>query len=76
MASLIPVVGLMKTLLEEERADLRKFDENVGARWGKLAREQEDEMRRLGVPYLDGEDGVNKGKILAFLGDLISAGNE
>ena len=63
-------------LEEEETAELRRFDEGVVVKWGELVREQEDEMKSLGVPYLDAEDRESKGKMLAFLEDLISAGNE
>jgi len=56
--------------------ELRKFDESVVTKWRESVSEQEDEMRKLEVPYFDGEDGENKGKILTFLEDLMSAGNE
>jgi hypothetical protein len=64
--------------LEEEKGELKMFDESVLIKWGEVVREQEDEMRRLGVPYIGGgdEEGENRGKMLAFLEDLISAGNE
>ena len=69
---------LTKMLLEEEKGELKTFDESVLMKWGDVVREQEDEMRRLGVPYFGGGDGEgeNRGKMLAFLEDLISAGNE
>jgi len=64
--------------LEEEKGELKRFDESVLQKWGELGREQEDEMRRLGVPYFEGDDGEgeNRVKMLAFLEDLISTGNE
>ena len=71
-------MGLTKTLLEEEKGELKTFDESVLMKWGEVVREQDDEMRRLGVPYFGGGDGEgeNRGKMLAFLEDLISTGNE
>lgn len=63
----------MKILLEEERKELREFDENVVLKWGELVCEQGKEMERLGVPYFGIEGGEeNRGKMLAFLEDFVS----
>ena len=65
--------GLIKTLLDEEKAELMKFDIDVITKWRELECEQTMEMKELGVPYfgIDGEE-KNRAKILTFLEDLIS----
>lgn len=61
-----------ETLLEQERDELKIFDEGVIAKWGELVNEQTREMERLGVPYFsDGSEEENRTKILAFLEDLV-----
>ena len=66
-------LGMIKTLLEEEKAELMKFDTDVVTKWRELECEQTMEMKELGVPYfgIDGEE-ENRAKILTFLEDLIS----
>jgi hypothetical protein len=69
-------------LVVEERNELRRFDEGVVRKWGDLIREQEDEMKELGMPYFGDEDGEAKSEmgkenrinIVGFLGDLVSDG--
>ncbi len=50
--------GLIKTLLDEEKAELMKFDIDVITKWRELECEQTKEMEGLGVPYfgIDGEE--------------------
>jgi len=62
-----------ETLLEQEKAELRTFDEKIVVRWGELLSEQNKEMESLGVPYFGGSEEENKRrKMVAFLEDLIS----
>ena len=67
------IILLMKTLLEQERVELMKFDIDVVTKWGELECEQMKEMEGMGVPYfgIEGEQ-ENRAKLLTFLEDLIS----
>lgn len=64
----------MKTLLEQEMVELMRFDIEIVTKWRQLECEQMKEMEGKGVPYfgIEGEE-ENRGKILAFLEDLIFA---
>jgi hypothetical protein len=67
----------MKSLREQEKAELKAFDEDVVKQWGELIAHQTTEMQELGVPYfgnIQEEDNENRVKMLAFLEDLISGG--
>jgi hypothetical protein len=67
----------MKSLREQEQAELKIFDEDVVRQWSELIAQQTMEMQELGVPYfgdIQEEDNENREKMLAFLEDLISGG--
>jgi hypothetical protein len=68
-----PNFRLMKTLLEQERAELMKFDMDLVTKWRELECEQIKEIEGMGVPYfgIEGEE-ESRAKILDLLEDLIS----
>lgn len=63
----------MKTLLEQETAELMEFDIEVVTKWRELECEQMKELEGMRVPFfgIEGEE-ENRVKILTFLEDLIS----
>jgi hypothetical protein len=69
---------MMKSLKEQEQAELKSFDKDVVRQWSELIKEQTKEMQILGIPYFGGTlqegENENRERMLAFLDDLISGG--